>query len=264
MGNVSVLKFGGTSLSTDEGRSFAASHVMASVKMGFSTIVVVSAMGRSGDPYSTDTLMSLIGNGSSWQPRDLDLLISCGETISSVVFAAKLNSLGLRSVPLTGGMAGIITDSNFGDASIVKIKKARLLEFVRLGIIPVVSGFQGTTCSGEITTLGRGGSDTTAIALASELKAGSVCIYKDVDGVMTCDPKLSKDAKFLNSISAVRLLEMIDSGSRIIHRKALELAISKKVAFVVRNTFPSSRETFVYPAEDTNLPEDRSMFPSEA
>ncbi|MEM0155341.1 MAG: aspartate kinase [Thermoplasmataceae archaeon] len=260
---ISILKFGGTPLSTEEGRSFAASHVMDSVKVGYRTVVVVSAMGRSGDPYSTDTLMSLIGTECSLQPRDLDLLVSCGETISSVIFSAKLNRLGIKAAPLTGGMAGIITDSNFGDASIVKIRKARLLEFIRNGIVPVVSGFQGTTLKGEITTLGRGGSDTTAIAIGSELKADRVCIYKDVDGVMTCDPKVSKDARLLVRISAQRLLEMVDSGSRIIHRKALELAIANKVVFIVRNTFPSSTETVVYPTEDQVSPENHTPLPSD-
>lgn len=246
---ISVLKFGGTSLSTEEGRSFAASHVKTSLIRGFSPVVVVSAMGRSGDPYSTDTLISLAGTGNELHPRDMDLLISCGETISSVIFSSKLNALGLKAMPLTGGMAGIVTDSNFGNASIVEIRKDRIMGMIRQGIIPVVSGFQGSTENGEITTLGRGGSDTTAIAIASELRADHVCIYKDVDGVMTCDPKKSTDARFVDHISAPRLLEMIDSGSRLMHRKALELAISRGIAFSIRNTFPSSRETIVYPAE---------------
>lgn len=246
MERISILKFGGTSLSTELGRSLSAMHVKEWITEGFNPVVVVSAMGRHGDPYSTDTLISLTNESEKVHARDMDLLLSCGETISSVVFSSTLNSLGLKAMPMTGKMAGIVTDSNHGCAEIKEIRPERLLDLIAQDIIPVVSGFQGSTVDGETTTLGRGGSDITAIALASSLRADSVCIYKDVDGVMTEDPKMNSRARFLKTINAVDLLEMMNSGSKLMHPKALEIAISSGITFKIRNTYPSSRETTVY------------------
>lgn len=248
-GNIAVLKFGGSSLSSERGRIYATSHVRDALARQFNPVVVVSAMGRNGDPYSTDTLLSLVSGTSTIPQKDLDLLLSCGEIISAVVFSGILSSSGIRAMPLTGQMAGIVTDSNYGKASIIEIGEERILAAIRNGYVPVISGFQGTTRDGEVTTLGRGGSDITAMAIASKLGARYVCLFKDVDGVMTSDPKKSGDAVFMDRISAENLLAMVDSGSTLIHRKALEIAIAAGIHFSIRNTFPSWRETIVHPSE---------------
>lgn len=195
-----VQKFGGTSVSTPERREMATSKVIEAVKNGFSVVVVVSAMGRNGDPYATDTLINMVKSiDSNISKRELDLLMNCGEIISSVTFAATLSKKGYKAKVFTGGQAGIITDDNFGNAEIIKVEPTRLLESLKEGIIPVVAGFQGITEEGDLTTLGRGGSDTTAALLGEALKASAVEIYTDVDGIMTADPRIVSKAHILKN-----------------------------------------------------------------
>jgi aspartate kinase len=149
-------------------------------------VVVVSAMGRQPDPYATDTLLGLIGPVRGGPNRDL--LLAVGEMISAAVFAELLTSLGNPAQAMTGGQAGIITDDTFGDAHILEVDPSAVLAAIDKGLVPVVTGFQGATRSGGVSTLGRGGSDLTAIALGDALKASSVDIYTDVSGVFTASP----------------------------------------------------------------------------
>ncbi len=243
--NISVLKFGGTSVSTEEGREWAFRHISQHLAAGKGVAVVVSAMGRAGDAYSTDTLISLMGKFSV-PYRDLDLLMSCGEIISTVVLSGFLRSKGVIAFPLTGSQAGILTDGEHGDSSIVDLRCERIAGIISSGQIPVVAGFQGISIDGEITTLGRGGSDMTAIALASALGAETVEIYKDVPGIMTGDPKENPNAVLLERMAADELLRITRNGSRVIHHKAVELAMKKGVSFQVRNNFSLDSGTMVY------------------
>ncbi len=192
-----VQKFGGTSVATPEGREKAIQRVLEAKAKGFAPVVVVSAMGRNGAPYATDTLINLVREiDRDVQARELDLLTACGEIISSVVMAQSIKAKGCPAIALTGGQAGIRTDANFGNAQILEINPNPITRLAKAGQIVVVAGFQGVTEDGGITTLGRGGSDTTATALGVALKAEEVEIYTDVDGVMTVDPGWCRKPRF--------------------------------------------------------------------
>ncbi|MGL4773598.1 MAG: aspartate kinase, partial [Clostridium sp.] len=178
-----VQKFGGTSVSSDEKRQRVISKIKSAIEQGFSPVVVVSAMGRKGEPYATDTLLSLIED--EYKERNkvaTDLLMCCGEFISSVIMSDALYKEGINATPLTGGQAGIITNNNFGDAKYIDVKTQNILEALAQNKVPVVTGFQGITEDGFFTTLGRGGSDTSAAILGAALKAEGIEIYTDVDG----------------------------------------------------------------------------------
>jgi aspartate kinase len=188
-----IQKFGGTSVDTDEHRLMAAKRVLAPLQEGYSVVVVVSAIGRAGAPYATDTLateLEAIDPIVAPRPREKDLMISCGEIISTVKVSHTLYTLGVDAVSLTGGQAGIVTDYEFGNARILSIDPGYILYSLEQGKTVVVTGFQGVTerpsprMHGAITTLGRGGSDTTASALGVALGAEAVEIYTDVDGVI--------------------------------------------------------------------------------
>ncbi|MBV1821867.1 aspartate kinase, partial [Coprococcus sp. MSK.21.13] len=196
-----VQKFGGTSVSTKERRQRVVEKIIKAKKAGYSPVVVVSAMGRKGEPYATDTLLSLVSDKIKKNDLAMDLLMSCGEVISTVVMADELLSKNIEAVPLTGGQAGILTDDNYGDASILKLECDKILDIVKQDKIPIVAGFQGISENGFITTLGRGGSDVTAVLLGGALKSEKVEIYTDVDGIMTADPRIVSDATLIKEIS---------------------------------------------------------------
>ena len=241
-----VQKFGGTSVSTPERREKAASKVIEAVKNGFSVVVVVSAMGRNGDPYATDTLINMVKSiDSNISKRELDLLMNCGEIISSVTFAATLSKKGYKAKAFTGGQAGIITDDNFGNAEIIKVEPTRLLESLKEGIIPIVAGFQGMTEKGDLTTLGRGGSDTTAALLGVALKASAVEIYTDVDGIMTADPRIVSKAHILEKISYNEVFQFAEQGAKVVHPRAVEIAMIGNIPLVIKNTMSDSPGTII-------------------
>lgn len=235
--NILVQKFGGTSLSDQEARQQALHKIIMAVEQGLSPVVVVSAMGRNGSPYATDTLKSLISlNRPAERHKNMDLLLSCGEVISAVVLSDLLEKAGFQAVALTGWQAGIVTNDHFGEADIISIEKETLLHYLEQGIIPVVTGFQGMTARREITTLGRGGSDTTAVALAAALKADSVDIFTDVDGIMTADPRIVPQACLLDEIHYDEVFQMADQGAKVIHPRAVEIARQNGVSIRIRNT----------------------------
>jgi aspartate kinase len=230
--NVVVHKFGGSSVSTPELREIAASRVGDAVRAGSHVVVVVSAMGRMPDPYATDTLLGLIGPARGGPNRDL--LLAVGEMISAAVFAELLNSLGYSAQAMTGGQAGIITDDAFGDARILEVDPEPIRRALHAGIIPVVTGFQGASRSGAVTTLGRGGSDLTAVALGDALDAASVEIYTDVSGVMTADPRRVAGAHTVDRVTPAEMVELAGNGAKVMHSKAAELAHGTQTPYAVR------------------------------
>jgi aspartate kinase len=230
--SVVVQKFGGSSVSTAELREIAASRVLEASRSGSQVVVVVSAMGRTPDPYATDTLLGLIGPARGGPNRDL--LLAVGEMISAAVFAELLTSLGAPAQAMTGGQAGILTDDTFGDARILEVDTTAVRMALDAGIIPVVTGFQGATRGGGVSTLGRGGSDLTAIALGDALGASSVDIYTDVSGVFTADPRRVADAHSIDRVTPAEMVELAGNGAKVMHSKAAELAHATKTPYAVK------------------------------
>lgn len=231
-----VMKFGGTSVATREGRCAIAQRVIEAREAGKAPIVVVSAMGRKGAPYATDTLLALV-EGLPADQREADLLASVGEVISAIVVAHELREAGIAATARTGAEAGICTDGIQGEASITEVHTGPLMAILAEDLVPVVCGFQGIADDGTLTTLGRGGSDTTACALGVALSAQEVEIYTDVDGVMTADPRTCDGTEVLDVLSADELFQMARHGSRVVHTPAAELALSSGLAVKVRNTY---------------------------
>lgn len=252
--NIIVQKFGGTSLTTTESRKKAADKILEKVKQGYFPVVVVSAMGRKGDPYATDTLISLVKEvNEKYSLRDLDLIMSCGETISAVLLSTLLNSLGCKAVAVTGGQAGIITRDNFGNGEIMKVSVEKLQDIIKAEIIPIVTGFQGVTEKGLITTLGRGGSDVTATLLGAALGAEFVEIYTDVDGIMTADPRIVPEARLIETIDYNEVFQFAEHGAKVIHPRAVEYAMRGNVPVVVKNTYSNCVGTKITVTKDTMI-----------
>lgn len=241
-----VQKFGGTSVSTAENRALVVQKITQAQKAGYAVVVVVSAMGRRGDPYATDTLIELTENfGQDNDLRELDIIMSCGEIISGVLLSGTLKKMGYSSCFLTGMQAGIITDSTHGNASILKVEPQLVLRKLKENNIVVVAGFQGISESGEITTLGRGGSDTTAAALGVALNAEVIEIYTDVDGIKTADPKLVNDSKTLEYVTYTEICQLAYEGAKIVHPRAVEIAMQKNVPLKIKSTFNNKPGTLI-------------------
>jgi len=222
------------------------SKVSEAVQDGYSPVIVVSAIGRSGDPYATDTFLNMVkGIHPDLPKRDLDLLMSCGEVISGTVLVSTLNSLGFKAILLTGGQAGIITNDDFGDARIIRVEPGRILDQLAEGNVVVVTGFQGITESGQITTLGRGGSDTTASALGVALKAESIDIYTDVEGIMTADPRIVDNARILETVTYNEICQLAYQGAKVIHPRAVEIAMQQNIPLRIKSTFSTAPGTLV-------------------
>ncbi|WDL97332.1 aspartate kinase [Alicyclobacillus sp. ALC3] len=240
-----VQKFGGTSVATLESRLKAAEHIEDALAKDYRVVVVVSAMGRRGEPYATDSLLSILDGLSAVNARDLDILMSCGEAISSVVFAAMLRSRGHQATVMSGGQAGIVTNDQHGNARILEIRPKRILEALREGQIVVVMGFQGATSDGDVTTLGRGGSDTTATALGVALNADYVDIFTDVEGIMTADPRIVTDARMIHRVTYTEICNLAYQGAKVIHPRAVEIAMQKNIPIRVRSTHSKDEGTLV-------------------
>ena len=240
-----VQKFGGSSMGTAARREQVVCHILEARAAGYQCVVVVSAMGRSGDPYATDTLLQLVDQGKHMTSRELDLLMSCGEIISATVLAQELIKANQKATALTGGQAGIITDAVYGNAKIVEVKPEKVHRALQAGVIPVVAGFQGRTPDGEITTLGRGCGDTSAVALGVALKAEMVEIYTDVDGVMTADPRVEPNARRLETVTYREIAEMAHLGAKVIHPRAVEIAMEGHIPLRIRATGSGSLGTVV-------------------
>lgn len=247
---VRVQKFGGTSLSTSEARAHAIRHIREALDAGYKLTVVVSAMGRRGEPYATDTLLDWIEhNGASLPPRETDMLLCCGELISAATLCSLLNKEGIPASVLSGGQAGIRTNDQFGNARIDSIRPDRIHQLMDAGKVAVVTGFQGSTASGDWTTLGRGGSDTSATALGAALQAEVVDIFTDVEGILTADPRVVADAKPLRHVTYAEICNMAYNGAKVIHPRAVEVAMQSNVPVRVRSTFTEDEGTLVCSAE---------------
>ncbi|SDW26193.1 aspartate kinase [Paenibacillus sp. CF384] len=241
-----VQKFGGTSLSSDEARQLVIGHIDRERQRQYGLVVVVSAMGRKGDPYATDTLLSLIRNhGDSLPAKERDMLQGCGEIISAALLCSLLRASGIAAIALTGGGAGIITDNQYGRARIIEIRSEAIHKALEDGQVVIVTGFQGVTEAGDITTLGRGGSDTSATALGAALRAERVDIYTDVNGILTADPRIVKDARPLSVISYAEIGNMARQGAKVIHPRAVEIAQQARIPLRVRSTFSQEEGTLV-------------------
>nr|WP_092067773.1 aspartate kinase [Dendrosporobacter quercicolus]NSL46768.1 aspartate kinase [Dendrosporobacter quercicolus DSM 1736]SDL63319.1 aspartate kinase [Dendrosporobacter quercicolus] len=241
-----VQKFGGTSVASPEVRQLVVKKIQKAKEQDLQPVVVVSAMGRKGDSYATDTLIGLVRSANKHTAaRELDQVMCCGEMISAAVMTATLQERGIEAVMLTGGQAGIITDANFNHARILKIDSAPILRLLKNGKTPVVCGFQGVTADGELTTLGRGGSDTTASALGGALNAEMIEIYTDVAGIMTADPRLVSNAKILDCISYGEVCQLAHQGAKVIHPRAVEIAMQKNIPLVVKSTFCDEPGTLI-------------------
>jgi aspartate kinase len=236
-----VQKFGGTSVGSIERIQNVANRVIEEVKNGNDVVVVVSAMGK-----TTDELVQLAKQISK-QPnkREMDMLLSTGEQVSIALLAMALQEQGYEAVSLTGWQAGIKTEAIHGNARIIDIDTSRIRKYLGEGKIVIVAGFQGITESGEITTLGRGGSDTTAVALAAALKADKCDIYTDVTGVFTTDPRYVKTARKLQEISYDEMLELANLGAGVLHPRAVEFAKNYQVPLEVRSSMEKERGTIV-------------------
>lgn len=255
-----IQKFGGTSVMNDERRNLAIDKIEAALEKHLNPVVVVSAIGRSGDPYATDTLISLARSvGIEPNPRELDVLMACGEIISATVMANTLKARGHQASVFTGGQAGIMTDDNFLDAKILQVDPIRIRRSLEEGIIPIITGFQGITEKGDITTLGRGGSDVTASIMGEALGAELVEIYTDVDGVMTADPKIVPDAKVMDTIFYNEVFQMAEYGAKVLHPRAVEIAMRSNIPIVIRNTASDYNGTLI-----TNYHRTRSYIEEDA
>jgi len=236
-----VQKFGGTSVGSVEKILNVAQRVKAETDQGNQVVVVVSAMGK-----STDQLVNL-AKEISGQPnkRDMDMLLSTGEQVTIALLSMALNEQKLPAVSFTGWQAGIVTEPIHGNARITTINTEAVKNQLADGKVVIVAGFQGVTESGEITTLGRGGSDTTAVALAAALKADKCDIYTDVTGVFTTDPRYVKSARKLKSVSYDEMLELANLGAGVLHPRAVEFAKNYQVRLEVRSSLEREEGTVI-------------------
>ncbi len=236
-----VQKFGGSSLASPEHIKRVARRVADTVEAGHSAAVVVSAMGD-----TTDNLIDLALKVSSTRPsREMDILLTTGEQISIALLSMALQEIGIDSVSFTGGQAGIVTEAVHGKARITAIDASRLKKQLDAGKVTVVAGFQGVTEEGDITTLGRGGSDTTAVALAAALQADLCEIYTDVEGVYSTDPRIVPNARKIQEISYDEMLELANLGAAVLHPRAVEYAKQYGVPLMVRSSFKPVPGTLV-------------------
>jgi aspartate kinase len=236
-----VQKYGGTSVADPERIRAVAEHVAFTKRHGNDVVVVVSAMGK-----STDNLIKLANDVSSVQPaRELDMLLTTGERISMTLVCMALAGVGIDAISFTGSQVGIITDTVHTKAKILEVKGDRVREALAQGKVCVVAGFQGVSTDKEITTLGRGGSDTTAVALAAALDADSCEIYTDVTGVFSADPRIVPQARKLQHINFDEMLEMAGAGSKVLALRSVEFARNHNVPIQVRSSFTWEPGTWV-------------------
>lgn len=236
-----VQKYGGTSVADPEKIKGVARRVAACKKRGYNVVVVVSALGK-----TTDELVKLAAEiNKNPAERELDMLMSTGEQVSVALLAMALHKLGQEAISFTGAQVGIITDSSHTKARIIDISTQRISQELKKGKIVIVAGFQGVNLNQEITTLGRGGSDMTAIALAKVLKAEVCEICTDVSGVYTADPRIVKDARKLDSVSYEEMLEMASLGTQVLQARSVEVAGKFNVPVHVRSSFSGERGTMI-------------------
>lgn len=227
-------------------------HIRQARGEGYQVAIVVSAMGRRGDPYATDTLLDLLrGDGGPVDGRDYDMIFICGEIVSAAVMAHLLRREGIPAVGLTGAQALIYTDGHHGEAEVVEIDPARVRSHLERGEVPVITGGQGVVRhTGDYTTLGRGGSDTSAVALGVALNGSKVEIYTDVEGVASADPRIVPQARLLERISYDKMREMARYGAGVIHPRAVRTGQEGGIHIVVRSTLSMAPGTMIADVQD--------------
>jgi aspartate kinase len=247
-----VQKFGGSSVADAEGMKRVAARIVATKKAGHQVVVVVSAMGD-----TTDELIDLANAVTPIpQGRELDMLLTAGERISMALLAMAINNLGFEALSFTGSQAGVITDSVHGKARIIDVTPGRIREAISSGAIAIVAGFQGISQdTKDITTLGRGGSDTTAVALAAALEADVCEIYTDVDGIFSADPRVVPAARKLKTVTYEEMLELAAAGAKVLHLRCVEYARRFNLPIHVRSSFSPNEGTWVV----ENHPEGGTM-----
>jgi len=242
-----VQKYGGTSVADPDRIRAVAEHVAFTKSHGHDVVVVVSAMGK-----TTDNLIKLANDVSRTQPgREMDMLLTTGERISMALVCMALADVGVEAMSFTGSQVGIVTDTVHTKAKILEVKGSRVREALAQGRVCVVAGFQGISTDNEITTLGRGGSDTTAVALAAALDADSCEIYTDVTGVFTADPRIVPQARKLAHVNFDEMLEMAGAGSKVLALRSVEFARNHNVPIQVRSSFTWEPGTWVTSKEPT-------------
>jgi len=247
--DIVVQKYGGTSVADKDKLEMVINKILSAIQEENKVVVIVSAQGKTTD--------ALINKANEYcektYSKEMDLLLSTGEIQTVALLTMMLKNRGHDAIGLTGGQAGVITDSNFSNAKIKMIMSENITKHLESGKIVVVAGFQGIDKFGNITTLGRGGSDLSAVAIAASLKATRCEIYTDVDGVFSSDPNIIKEAKFINSVSYDEMLEAATAGAKVLHNRAVSLAKKYKLNLNVRNTKGESRGTIV--TESDNIDE---------
>ena len=247
MSNIVVQKFGGTSVGSEE-RIAAVAKIIKKASEKNSLVVVVSAM--SGE---TNRLINLANSfGENPSKREFDALISTGEKVSAALLAMALHQIGVEAKSYTASQISMRTTDSYSKAKILDVDGKKIEETLDAGIVPIITGFQGITDSGDVTTLGRGGSDTTAVAIAAQMKAKRCDIYTDVDGIYTTDPRIVPEAKKLDSITMEEMLEMSGQGAKVIQIRAVEFANKYKVPVRVLSSFESGNGTLIS-LEDNNM-----------
>ena len=241
-----VQKFGGTSVGTPDRIRNVARRVVAAAEAGNEVCVVVSAMGA-----TTDELLDLAAKVSGRpHDRELDMLLSAGERISMALLSMAIIDLGRQAISFTGSQAGIVTDTSHGKAKIIEVRARRVREEIGAGKIAIVAGFQGVSTEDEVTTLGRGGSDATAVAMAAGLAADVCEIYTDVEGVYTADPRIIPEARKLREVSYEEMLELAASGAKVLMARSVEFGRNHGVVIHVRSTFTDTEGTWVRREEE--------------
>jgi aspartate kinase len=245
--NTVVMKFGGTSVADAERIKRAARRIVAAREAGRKVVAVLSARGK-----TTDELIAMAEEVSGTpDPRELDMLLSTGERISCALCAMAINDLGHRAISLTGSQAGIVTDTSHTKARILDVRADRIREALKDDLIVLVAGFQGVSTSRDVTTLGRGGSDTTAVALAAAIDAEECEIYTDVAGVFTADPRIVPRARKLPFVSFEEMLEMAASGAKVLQLRSVEYARTHGVRIHCRSSFEDAPGTVVLGEDET-------------
>ncbi|HLB62929.1 MAG TPA: aspartate kinase [Actinomycetota bacterium] len=241
-----VQKYGGTSVADAERVNSVADRICAAREGGYDVVVVVSAMGD-----MTDDLTAMAYDLTPTpEPRELDMLLTAGERITMSLLAIAINAKGPRAASYTGSQAGIITDTQHGRAKIVDVRPGRILEALSAGNVVIVAGFQGVSTTADVTTLGRGGSDTTGVALAAALGAEFCEIYTDVEGVFTADPRIEPTARKLVSVSYEEMLELAASGAKVLQLRSVEYARRNDVKIHVRSSFTDEPGTWVIEGDE--------------
>ncbi|MEP7033172.1 MAG: aspartate kinase [Actinomycetota bacterium] len=244
-----VQKYGGTSVGDADRIRAVADRIVRYREQGNDVVAVVSAMG-----HTTDELLALAEQVTPVpEPRELDMLLTAGERIAMALLAIAINARGCRAASYTGSQAGIITDTQHGKAKIVEIRPQRIQESLAAGNVVILAGFQGLSTNYDITTLGRGGSDTTAVAMAAALGAEVCEIYTDVDGVFTADPRLEPEARKLDHVSYEEMLELAAAGARVLQLRSVEYARRTNVKLHVRSSFGDADGTWIVEEEDAGM-----------